>query len=144
MVPTDVPIAVETKQLTIKSTATVNLAGIIESIKRSRQGEKFMRLHEGNLQGYESESNAVQAYIDILNYFTAGDKEIITEVLKMGYFADTKHSGDAYITRSIEKARQTDQNPRNESILKKRKRIREYGSKAEGWQSEKPKGRRRV
>lgn len=118
----------------------VSANGIIEVIKHSRQGEKFMRLHEGNLQGYESPSNAVQAYIDILNHFTAGDEEIITEVLKQGYFATTKHAGADYIARSIRKAQRTATQPRSTSALTRARRVRTN----EAEEAAPKKGRRRI
>ena len=82
---------------------------IIEAIKRSRQGEKWTRLHEGYIADYPSRSEAVLAYIAITNHFASGNDEITKEIFAQSSFPvdDPKYKQGYYIDRAIKKAKES-------------------------------------
>lgn len=82
---------------------------VIAIIQRSRQAEKFNLLFAGNWQGlYNSNSEADQAFINIVNYFANGE-----DALTMAVFARSRLSERAkgkradYIAGMIQKAKAT-------------------------------------
>lgn len=62
------------------------LAAVIERIKQSKQGAKWLRLHSGNISGYTSRSEAWQAYINILNWAANGNDSIIKTIAMQSNF----------------------------------------------------------
>ncbi len=92
------------KPQTITSTKDINT--LTQIIKRSKQGEKWQRLHSGNLQGYKSTSEAAQAYITIVNYFANGNEKLIKKLFSLSQFSsiNQKYLKDYYINRMITNA----------------------------------------
>ena len=82
---------------------------LIDTIKSSRQGEKWERLHNGIIAEYPSRSEAMLAYIAITNYFAGGRIELIKEVFAQSQFpvADKKYKNDYYLNMAISKAQET-------------------------------------
>lgn len=82
---------------------------VVEIILKSRQGVKFKALHEGKWQElYKSQSEADQAYINILNYFAKGNEDIIKSVFYSSKLADREKASRAdYIDRTIKAAKRT-------------------------------------
>ena len=76
---------------------------VIETIKRSRQKEKFLRLHSGELKGYRSTSEAAFAYLNIVYFFSSGNYETIKAIFENSYFGKTKHCKKEYLERAIRK-----------------------------------------
>lgn len=111
------------------------LAAMIERIKQSRQGAKWMRLHSGNILGYHSRNEAWQAYINITNYFTGGN-DVITKAIAIqsgfselpdrdGVFDEKyKLRLDDILKRSIKKAKLTAQINMKSDSLKDRTNYR--------------------
>ena len=67
-------------------------------MNKSRQGEKFRRLWEGDTSGYESHSEADAALCSILSYWTKGDTAQIDRLFRRSGLMRTKwdeaHSSD--------------------------------------------------
>lgn len=82
---------------------------VLEIIFKSRQGAKFKALHEGKWQElYKSQSEADQAYINILNHFAKGNEDIIKSVFYSSKLADREKALRAdYIDRTIKAAKRT-------------------------------------
>lgn len=99
-----------------------DINSIIKVIINSHQGEKWQNLHSGNLNGYQSTSEAAQAYIAIINYFTGGDEILIKEIFSRSTFPQIhiKYKNDYYIDRMIKNAKNTLFN--NQLTKKTRKR----------------------
>lgn len=95
------------KPQTITSTKDINT--LTQIIKRSKQGEKWQRLHNGNLQGYKSTSEAAQAYIAIVNYFANGNEKLIKILFSLSQFSsiNQKYKEDYYIDRMITNAQKS-------------------------------------
>ena len=79
------PKATQEPQDQQKQAETGNFEGCIEDkiiiIRASKQGAKFEALHNGKWAGiYSSQSEADQAYINIVNYFTGGNDELTKEI----------------------------------------------------------------
>lgn len=96
----------------IYSQAT-NTQELIELICNSRQGEKWARIHAGNYDGYSSPSEAVQAYINIVNYFSGGNIDLIKALFYQSQFPKINpkykkgKTGDYYIELATSKAQAT-------------------------------------
>ena len=90
-------------------TNNINADAVIKIIKNSTQGEKWEKLHSGNIKEYPSRSEAMLAYIAITNYFSGGNIELIKEVFAESQFpeADKKYKNDYYINLAINKAQET-------------------------------------
>lgn len=82
---------------------------LIEVISHSRQGEKWLKLHKGNIAGYPSRSEAMLAYIAITNYYAGGRNALIKAVFAQSSFPadDPKYNNEYYINRAIRKAQET-------------------------------------
>lgn len=83
---------------------------VVETIIKSRQGAKFAALHAGQWQalGYASQSEADQAYINIINHFAGGDDAITRAVFEQSELAKRKKAQRAdYIERTIAEAKRT-------------------------------------
>ena len=76
---------------------------VIETIKKSKQKEKFLRLHSGKLEGYPSTSEAAFAYLNIVYFFSSGNYETIKAIFENSYFGKTKHCKKEYMERAIKK-----------------------------------------
>lgn len=99
--------------LTFKSVTKISLTtsakdinALIQIIKRSKQGEKWQKLHHGNIYGYKSTSEAAQAYIAIVNYFANGNEKLIKILFSLSQFPhiNKKYKEDYYINRMITNA----------------------------------------
>ena len=68
-----------------------------------------MKLHNGNIAGYPSRSEAVLAYIAITNYFSGGRVALTKEIFAKSKFPvdDPKYKKEYYINRAIKKAQET-------------------------------------
>lgn len=109
------------------------LAAVIERIKQSRQGAKWLRLHSGNISGYHSRSEAWQAYINITNHFTGGNDAITKAIAIQSGFSDLPDCDgvldekytrriDNLLQKSIQRAKQTAKvNQRQDEIYISRK-----------------------
>lgn len=96
---------------------TMDAKTLIDIISHSRQGEKWKRLHDGEWEKvldakgkpYTSQSEAVQAYAAITNYFAGGRVELIKEVFAQSWFtkANKKYKNPYYIDKAIQKAQET-------------------------------------
>lgn len=95
------------KPQTITSTKDINT--LTQIIKCSKQGEKWQRLHNGNLQGYKSTSEAAQSYIAIVNYFANGNEKLIKILFSLSQFLsiNQKYKEDYYIDRMITNAQKS-------------------------------------
>lgn len=81
---------------------------LIEVIQRSRQGAKFERLFAGDWTGYKSQSEADQAFINIVNYFSKSSDAVINELWQRSKLSDrAKGARPDYIASMIENARNT-------------------------------------
>ena len=83
---------------------------VVETIIKSRQGAKFAALHAGQWQslGYESQSEADQAYINIVNHFTGGDDAVTKAVFEQSELSKRKKAQRPdYIERTIAEAKRT-------------------------------------
>lgn len=81
---------------------------IISFTLRSRQGAKFERLLEGDWNGYKSQSEADQAFINIAHYFCKGNKALILALWGRCKLSERpKGKRVDYVGRMIENARNT-------------------------------------
>lgn len=87
---------------------TIDAAALIEVISHSKQGAKWKKLHEGDITGYPSRSEAVLAYTAITNYYAGGRPELVKAVFAQSGFPvdDTKYKKEYYINRAIQKAQE--------------------------------------
>lgn len=90
-------------------TDNIDINILIAAIRNSRQGAKWERLHNGNIAGYPSRSEAMLAYIAITNHFAGGRIDLIKEVFAKSHFpeADKKYKKDYYIHLAINKAQES-------------------------------------
>ena len=82
---------------------------LINAILNSRQGKKWARIHAGNYDGYPSPSEAAQAYINIVNYFSGGNIDLIKGLFSQSQFPEhkKKYTEESYINRMIQNAQKT-------------------------------------
>ena len=82
---------------------------VIRRASTARNGDKFKRLHIGNIDGYPSASEADQAYVNILVFWTQ-DQEQLSRLWRNSGLKDVertdpdKLSRDDYVYRTINKA----------------------------------------
>lgn len=90
---------------------------LIEVISHSRQGEKWLKLHNGEWRTvldakgnpYPSHSEAMQAYIAITNYFAGGKVGLIEQVFMQSKFPleNPKYKNAYYVRLAARKAQGT-------------------------------------
>lgn len=81
---------------------------VIQAIRRSIQGAKFDRLFSGNISGYPSQSEADQAFINIVNHFSGSNEEMILSIWQLSKLSERpKGQRHDYIARMIQNARAT-------------------------------------
>jgi len=87
---------------------STDINALINIICHSKHGEKWSRLHDGDITGYPSRSEAVLAYISITNYYAGGRASLIRAIFALSRFPhdDDKYKKDYYITRAIQKAQE--------------------------------------
>lgn len=112
------------------------LTAVIERIKQSRQGAKWLKLHSGDISGYHSRSEAWQAYINITNYFTSGNDALTKAIALQSGFSelpdrdgvlDEKYARriDNLLHHSIQRAKQTAKTEKKSISLKDKYNYRE-------------------
>lgn len=84
---------------------------VIQNIIKSRQGAKFKALHAGAWESigiYPSQSEADQAYFNIVNFFTGGNDELTEAVYACSELSNrAKGQRIDYIKRTIAEAKRT-------------------------------------
>ena len=84
------------------------ILGIIEALRRQKNGEKFSRLFdEGDISGYGSESEADMALCNMIAFRAGPNPELIRKIINKSALADKKWERDDYslgltIPKSIE------------------------------------------
>lgn len=84
-----------------------------EKIRKSRNGDKYITLMEGDISDYVGASEARRALIAMLLFYT-DDVDVIEEVMRMGNIEDASdnhkfddpHGGTSFIQYEIERARE--------------------------------------
>lgn len=103
---------------------SATIEALEQKIKNSKQGEKWERLHKGNIDGYKSMSEGAQAYIDIVNYFSCGNDELTRALFSLSNFAKyEKYQKAYYIDRMIENAKTTANYTPTPGVTRNRTRI---------------------
>lgn len=100
----------KTVQISPYSHESATVEETINKILKSRQGRKFELLHGGKWKGrgYKSQSEADQAYINIINHFTGGNDSLTIAILQQGeLFKRGKGQRADYIARTIQQAKKT-------------------------------------
>lgn len=88
-----------------RSVATETDNEVIQAIRRSRQGNKFDRLYNGDWSGYESQSSADFALVRILTFWTQDAGQIDNIFRSSGLYREKwDKSGGYYGKRTIEQA----------------------------------------
>lgn len=77
---------------------------IIEKIRKSRQGDKFSALYEGDISGYPSASNADFAMASLLAFWTQDGNQIASIMLSSGLAREKWEKNAFYLTTTIKKA----------------------------------------
>lgn len=77
---------------------------IIEKIRKSRQGDKFSALYEGDISGYPSASNADFAMASLLAFWTQDGNQIASIMLSSGLAREKWEKNASYLTTTIKKA----------------------------------------
>lgn len=81
---------------------------VIQAIQRSKQGAKFDRLFSGDFSEYSSQSEADQAFINIVNHFSGSDERLILAIWQRSKLSERpKGNRQNYIYRMISNARET-------------------------------------
>lgn len=81
---------------------------VIQAIQRSKQGAKFDRLFSGDFSEYSSQSEADQAFINIVNHFSGSDERLILAIWQRSKLSERpKGNRPDYICRMISNARAT-------------------------------------
>lgn len=93
---------------TDNTTYSTDIESLIKVIQHSRHGSKWSRLHNGDISGYPSRSEAMLAYVSITNYYAGGRTALIKEIFFKSRFPadDRKYKKDYYIERAIRKAQE--------------------------------------
>lgn len=113
-----------TADAVIKTTsAGRTMEDVLAIIQDSRQGEKFNLLYEGKWQGmYESQSQADQAFINIVNHFSDGNDEITKAIFASSKLSERdKGKRDDYVSMTIQKAKMTATGSRTKGITRSKK-----------------------
>ena len=81
---------------------------IIDRASRSRQGQKFAALYEGDTTGYNSNSEADMAFCNMLAFWCQGDMQLMDEIFRSSGLMrekwDRKQSGTTYGAITLQKA----------------------------------------
>lgn len=89
-------------------------AALLEKAKKAGNGDRFTRLWEGDISGYNSQSEADMALVSHLAFWTGGDPGRIDSLFRQSHLFrgkwDERHGaqtyGDVTITRALEGARE--------------------------------------
>lgn len=81
---------------------------VIQAIQSSKQGAKFDRLFSGDFSEYPSQSEADQAFINIVNHFSGSNESLILAIWQQSKLSERKKGARPdYISRMISNARET-------------------------------------
>lgn len=99
---------------------------LIERICRSRQGQLFNRLTQGDISGYGSHSEADLALCSILAFWTGNDMDLMDRIFRASKLYrekwDTRHGRATYGRLTMEKAFVT--LPEDKALEKEEKKVR--------------------